>query len=249
MYVYPDSGAGKTQWEKPTIPPAPAATGTSCVLKFPTRCYGKMDLFERPERCDNFYIECLPCLRSTFARLLVPIFFCALFYFYLLPSLFWIRLILPVTVLPAGWTEHVDPATGRKFYYQKSTGATTWTAPPPAPGTPGALPAGWTEHFDAPRGKPFYFHQATGKTQWEKPDAAAAPAAKAAAAAPAAKAAAAPAAAAKAGKEEKPKKDDKKDAKAGKEEKPKKDDKKAGKEEKPKKDDKKAGKEEKPKKK
>ena len=71
---------------------------------------------------------------------------------------------IPVA-LPAGWTEHVDPATGRKFYYQKSTGATTWTAPPAAAGTPGALPAGWSVHTSKSSGKTFYAHVDGRKTK------------------------------------------------------------------------------------
>jgi hypothetical protein len=31
--------------------------------------------------------------------------------------------------LPAGWVVHADPATGREYFYNESTGESSWTHP------------------------------------------------------------------------------------------------------------------------
>jgi len=77
--------------------------------------------------------------------------------------------------LPDGWTENLDPASGRQFYYNAGTGETSWERPqPPAGAASGALPEGWAEHLDAGSGRTFYYNAATGETAWEKPQSAAA---------------------------------------------------------------------------
>ena len=101
----------------------------------------------------------------------------------------------------------------RRYYYNESSGETSWdkpaaapaSAPAPAPApepaaaaapaSSGALPAGW-EAVTTPEGETYYFHAGSGETSWDVPGGAeeAAPAAAAAAAAVEEAAAAAPAA-------------------------------------------------------
>jgi len=72
--------------------------------------------------------------------------------------------------LPAGWTENIDPGSGRQFYHNAGTGETSWDRPMPAAGSAaGALPAGWAEHQDPTSGRPFYYNAGTGETAWERP--------------------------------------------------------------------------------
>mmetsp|Transcript_3491 Transcript_3491/g.4105 ORF Transcript_3491/g.4105 Transcript_3491/m.4105 type:complete len:334 (+) Transcript_3491:67-1068(+) len=71
--------------------------------------------------------------------------------------------------LPAGWTEHSDPGSGKNFFYNAGTGETSWERPKAAAGAPSALPEGWTEHSDPGSGRVFYYKAATGETSWEKP--------------------------------------------------------------------------------
>lgn len=92
--------------------------------------------------------------------------------------------------LPPGWAAHLDPGSGRTFYYKEATGETSWETPQAEPaaaaGAPaaasGALPDGWAEHLDAGSGRSFFYNAGTGETSWERPQAPAA----ASAAAPAA---------------------------------------------------------------
>jgi len=88
--------------------------------------------------------------------------------------------------LPAGWTENLDAASGRQFYYNAGTGETSWDRPQPAAGGGGALPEGWAEHLDAGSGRTFYYNAATGETAWEKPQSALAAASPAGCVSPAA---------------------------------------------------------------
>jgi len=75
--------------------------------------------------------------------------------------------------LAPGWDQVVDPASGRPYYWNRSTGATSWTIPS-APAEqrsfgPEGLPTGWESVNDPASGKPYYFNRSTGVTQWTKP--------------------------------------------------------------------------------
>lgn len=78
--------------------------------------------------------------------------------------------------LPAGWTEHADPSTGKSYFHNAGSGQTTWERPRPAVASPARtpLPLGWTEHADPSSGKPYFHNAATGQTVWERPSAPAA---------------------------------------------------------------------------
>ncbi|CAK0814756.1 unnamed protein product [Prorocentrum cordatum] len=89
--------------------------------------------------------------------------------------------------LPPGWEQANDPASGRPYFCNRSTGESSWTPPPapaggpggygggPGPGGPGGpggsppLPQGWEQAPDPKSGKPYYFNRATGETRWEPP--------------------------------------------------------------------------------
>lgn len=83
--------------------------------------------------------------------------------------------------LPAGWREVPDPASGRSYYVNDSSGQTTWDKPtggggggiplPPgaAPGGGPALPPGWTATQDPASGRTYYVHAQSGATSWEIP--------------------------------------------------------------------------------
>lgn len=81
--------------------------------------------------------------------------------------------------LPAGWEQHTDPASGKPYFCNRSTGETSWT-PPAAPASAPAvapsgsdsappLPAGWEQATDPASGKPYYFNRSTNETKWERP--------------------------------------------------------------------------------
>eukprot|EP00928_Gymnodinium_smaydae_P001076 TRINITY_DN1039_c0_g2_i1.p1 TRINITY_DN1039_c0_g2~~TRINITY_DN1039_c0_g2_i1.p1 ORF type:complete len:274 (+),score=49.29 TRINITY_DN1039_c0_g2_i1:156-977(+) len=74
--------------------------------------------------------------------------------------------------LPQGWEAALDPASGRTYYCNRSTGETSWT-PPVAAAAPSAssLPAGWEQATDPSSGKVYYFNRALNQTSWEVPQA------------------------------------------------------------------------------
>ena len=81
-----------------------------------------------------------------------------------------------------GWDEAVDPSSGKKYYFNRSTGETKWENPllekkeksteEVAKSSEGdeALPDGWAATKDASTDKTYYYHAASGKTQWTKPE-------------------------------------------------------------------------------
>jgi len=76
------------------------------------------------------------------------------------------------------WTEHVDPQSGRTFYFNAATGETSWTQPASAsqqqstqlPGTNSASQDDWTEHVDPGSGNKFYYNAKTAETSWTSPE-------------------------------------------------------------------------------
>merc|ERR1719378_71107 len=74
--------------------------------------------------------------------------------------------------LPAGWEAANDPASGKQYYFNRSTGETKWDHPSggsTASSDP-SLPAGWESAKD-PSGREYYFNRSTGETKWERPSA------------------------------------------------------------------------------
>ena len=72
---------------------------------------------------------------------------------------------------PPIWEEHLDPSSGKKFFFNPSTNETSWTKPSAAgyPSAPAKKSDGWTEHRDPASGKIFYFNTETKETSWQKP--------------------------------------------------------------------------------
>jgi len=79
----------------------------------------------------------------------------------------------PADALPPGWTEHVDPRSGKTYYYNKSTKETSWKKPSAAPAPPPSdeLPPGWAECVDPNSGKTYYYNKTTKETSWKRPHA------------------------------------------------------------------------------
>mmetsp|Transcript_12963 Transcript_12963/g.31775 ORF Transcript_12963/g.31775 Transcript_12963/m.31775 type:complete len:146 (+) Transcript_12963:293-730(+) len=70
--------------------------------------------------------------------------------------------------LPEGWTLHFHPETGRKYYYHKETGQSSWSFPKVEDKENIQLPPGWTKHFDG-EGTPYFYNATTGESEWEIP--------------------------------------------------------------------------------
>ena len=64
------------------------------------------------------------------------------------------------------WAAGTDPASGKTYYYNSSTGETAWEKPSLAAA---ADENTWMAHTDATTGKTFYRNSRTGETSWEKP--------------------------------------------------------------------------------
>jgi len=94
-----------------------------------------------------------------------------------------------------GWEQTTDPSSGKTYYFNRSTGETSWTppaganaaatapaaavaadeqlasqlAPEPASQPAAALPEGWEQATDPASGKTYYFNRGTGATSWTPP--------------------------------------------------------------------------------
>jgi hypothetical protein len=95
----------------------------------------------------------------------------------------------PLSVLPAGWFQTVDRASGRRYYYNRDTGQTTWDLPVVSSSVHGALPrylqpaqsaqpaqpaqpvllSGWLQKVDSETGRTYYYNPDTDKTTWNLP--------------------------------------------------------------------------------
>ena len=85
------------------------------------------------------------------------------------------------TGLPAGWVERQCKRSGRTFYANTLTKASSWTVPTAAAVAAskfaagaehrGGLPAGWVRRTDPSSGKTFYANTATKETRWTWPHA------------------------------------------------------------------------------
>ena len=88
-------------------------------------------------------------------------------------------------VLPRGWCESVDQASGQLYYFNESTGESQWDAPAVEgaggaeeegydPAAAPALPLGWVLLKDPDSGHAYFHHPATGESRWDAPAAGAA---------------------------------------------------------------------------
>ncbi len=77
-----------------------------------------------------------------------------------------------------GWEEVADPSSGRVYYYNASTGETSWDRPAggvaassttsPQQETTGS--GEWLEVTDPTSGRVYYYNPTTNETSWEKPE-------------------------------------------------------------------------------
>lgn len=78
--------------------------------------------------------------------------------------------------LPEGWTKVPDEDSGDAYYYNETTGETSWTKPgaeeaAAEDGDPTDVPEGWTATKDEDSGAYYYTNDETGETTWDKPTA------------------------------------------------------------------------------
>ena len=69
------------------------------------------------------------------------------------------------------WEAHVDPSSGNTYYYNATTGETSWEPPAGFAAAPAAssLPSEWQEGYDESTGKTYYYNTVTGETSWDPP--------------------------------------------------------------------------------
>ncbi|KAK5708773.1 E3 ubiquitin-protein ligase nedd4 [Elasticomyces elasticus] len=88
-------------------------------------------------------------------------------------------------LLPSGWEQRTDPATGRPYFIDHNTGTTRWedprlrdpvtganptpVAPAPAPVPTGPLPPGWSQRTLPNGGRTYFAYHPTRVTQWTDP--------------------------------------------------------------------------------
>lgn len=80
--------------------------------------------------------------------------------------------------LPLGWSEHLNDATKRTYYFNEVTGETVWERPTSVSSSAlrdtqdasgEALPEGWEEHHSPEHGQSYYHHAGTSLTSWVRP--------------------------------------------------------------------------------
>ena len=72
-------------------------------------------------------------------------------------------------LVAAGWQSTKDPASGKIYYYKRSTNERSWKKPElPSKREEEQLPDGWKATKDATSGKVYYYHT-SGKTSWQRP--------------------------------------------------------------------------------
>lgn len=67
------------------------------------------------------------------------------------------------------WAEHKDPTSGRTYYHNAKTGATSWEKPAGFGAASTADASAWTAVKDPSSGKTYYYNASTGQTSWEVP--------------------------------------------------------------------------------
>jgi polyglutamine-binding protein 1 len=74
--------------------------------------------------------------------------------------------------LPAGWAVAIDKKYGHKYYYNASTGKSSWERPTEsadASADAAQLPPGWKEATDPSTGRTYFCNPFTSQTTWERP--------------------------------------------------------------------------------
>ena len=74
-----------------------------------------------------------------------------------------------------GWEQHVDPASGKPFYYHAPSQVSQWERPTTSPASPmeageDELPAGWHSATDPDTGRPYFWSDSDRETTtWSHP--------------------------------------------------------------------------------
>ncbi|XP_062858693.1 rho GTPase-activating protein 27 isoform X2 [Trichomycterus rosablanca] len=89
----------------------------------------------------------------------------------------------PLHLGSQGWEIHTDDQSGKEYYYQPSTGLSTWEYPlspgmepdrPPAspgpPRSPDCSPSDWERVLDERSGRHYFFNPTSGQSSWEPPE-------------------------------------------------------------------------------